>query len=538
MAEADWTCQHCTFFNQNSASKCQACDSERIDFGDVSTPNEDEWSCPMCTHNNKVDLLNCSACLIRNPHAPTFEYHEYAVALDEPTGATSLDVVDSDWVCPACSRSNPVTSLNCVHCHDDQWVDVWSCPHCTHDNPMDSVICWVCEHGQQLFSVGDGHDVPQVQHLATGLAGMEISTHRKPTKLEKHFQDKIIGQKHAISLVARTIRRKEGGWQSEDKPLVFLFLGSSGIGKTEMAKAVSTYLKLKEAGFIRIDMSEYQEKHQVSKFIGSPPGYLGHEDGGQLTEKLKKFPKAVVLFDEVEKAHPDVLTIMLQLFDEGRLTDGKGKTIRGEKAIYFMTSNLGSNAITEFWKEAKKDTEQVKIPENFKQDVIQPILKDHFKRDEFLGRIDETVFFLPFTEQDLVQLVTKEMDKWAKRAKSMHDIKLSWDPSVLKVLATGYNVDYGARSIIHEVDRRIVNSLAELQGENEDIVKGSKIHISVVKDRGSMDSNSQGTSSGANASSEMMTTNPDHKAESATSRAVMKMEVLDCNDCVRIEIRI
>ena len=151
---------------------------------------------------------------------------------------------------------------------------------------------------------------------------------RRKFPIEQRIKQKIIGQEGAIAVVCGAIRRKENGWYDEEHPLVFLFLGSSGIGKTELAKQVADYIhRGKKTGFIRIDMSEYQQKHEVAKFIGSPPGYVGHEDGGQLTKLLRKNPNAVVLFDEIEKAHPDVLTIMLQLFDEGRLTDGQGKTI-------------------------------------------------------------------------------------------------------------------------------------------------------------------------------------------------------------------
>ncbi|XP_069129384.1 mitochondrial disaggregase-like [Argopecten irradians] len=169
---------------------------------------------------------------------------------------------------------------------------------------------------------------------------------RRQFPLEQRLKEHIIGQDGAINTVAAAIRRKENGWYDEDHPLVFLFMGSSGIGKTELAKQCARYLhKDVKKGFIRIDMSEYQEKHEVAKFIGSPPGYVGHEEGGQLTKKLTECPTAVVLFDEVDKAHPDVLTIMLQLFDEGRLTDGKGKTIDCKDAIFIMTSNLASEEI-------------------------------------------------------------------------------------------------------------------------------------------------------------------------------------------------
>lgn len=225
------------------------------------------------------------------------------------------------------------------------------------------------------------------------------------------------------------IRRRENGWYDEEHPLVFLFLGSSGIGKTELAKQVARYLhKDNKKGFIRLDMSEYQEKHEVAKMIGAPPGYIGHDQGGQLTKKLKECPNAVVLFDEVDKAHPDVLTVMLQLFDEGRLTDGQGKTIVCKDAIFVMTSNLASEEIAnhalELRREAKLAAEQreegdeicekVTISRKFKERVVQPILKLHFRRDEFLGRINEMVYFLPFSRPELLSLVTKELDFWSK----------------------------------------------------------------------------------------------------------------------------
>ncbi len=185
---------------------------------------------------------------------------------------------------------------------------------------------------------------------------------RRRFPLEMRLKENIVGQEGAITTVASAIRRKENGWIDDEHPLVFLFLGSSGIGKTELAKQVASYLfkndKLKKA-FIRLDMSEYQEKHEVAKLIGSPPGYIGHDDGGQLTKRLREFPEAVVLFDEVDKAHPDVLTVLLQLFDEGRLTDGKGKTIECKKAIFVMTSNLASTEIAEHAIGLRREAEMI-----------------------------------------------------------------------------------------------------------------------------------------------------------------------------------
>ncbi|XP_071989878.1 mitochondrial disaggregase isoform X2 [Engystomops pustulosus] len=279
---------------------------------------------------------------------------------------------------------------------------------------------------------------------------------RRRFPLEQRLREHIVGQESAIATVGAAIRRKENGWYDEEHPLVFLFLGSSGIGKTELAKQTARYLhKDIKKGFIRLDMSEFQEKHEVAKFIGSPPGYVGHEEGGQLTKKLKECPNAVVLFDEVDKAHPDVLTIMLQLFDEGRLTDGKGKTIECKDAIFIMTCNAGSDEIAQYALQLRQEalemkrsrladnlndiqTEKITISKQFKENVIRPILK----------------------------------------AKQRHDITLIWDREVMDVLADGYNVHYGARSIKHEVDRRVVNQLAAAY-EQDLIPRGCTLRITL-----------------------------------------------------------
>ncbi|XP_012288183.1 caseinolytic peptidase B protein homolog [Orussus abietinus] len=314
---------------------------------------------------------------------------------------------------------------------------------------------------------------------------------RRRFPLEQRLKQHIVGQESAISLVASTIRRKENGWIDENHPLVFLFLGSSGIGKTELAKQIAAYIhKNKTDGFIRLDMSEYQGKHEVAKLIGAPPGYVGHDEGGQLTKMLSKCSTAVVLFDEVDKAHPDVLTVLLQLFDEGRLTDGKGKTIECKNAIFVMTSNLASDEIAQHAMQLREEAERmfavrlnkvsdedqepehIEISRNFKDNVVRPILKAHFHRDEFLGRINEIVYFLPFSRSELIQLVARELEAWAARARDRHMVELKWDREVLSALADGYDVHYGARSIKHEVERRVVNQLAAAH-ERGQIGKGS-----------------------------------------------------------------
>lgn len=321
---------------------------------------------------------------------------------------------------------------------------------------------------------------------------------RRRFPIEQRIRKRIIGQEGAIATVCGAIRRKENGWADEEHPLVMLFLGSSGIGKTELAKQVAEYLhRGNNSGFIRIDMSEYQQKHEVAKLVGSPPGYIGHDDGGQLTAKLRKKPNAVVLFDEVEKAHPDVLTILLQLFDEGRLTDGKGATIECKDALFIMTSNLASDEIADHALQLREEAaavakrrygdqsqdieveETVTISRRFKEKEIRPILKSHFQRDEFLGRINEIVYFLPFSRSELLHLVRMELDRWVKQAKDKHDMDLKFDPVVLDVLADGYNVHYGARSIKHEVERRVVNQLALLH-ENAVLTKGCAVLVTAA----------------------------------------------------------
>ncbi|XP_063112629.1 mitochondrial disaggregase isoform X3 [Cavia porcellus] len=320
---------------------------------------------------------------------------------------------------------------------------------------------------------------------------------RRRFPLEQRLREHIIGQENAITTVGAAIRRKENGWYDEEHPLVFLFLGSSGIGKTELAKQTAKYMhKDAKKGFIRLDMSEFQERHEVAKFIGSPPGYIGHEEGGQLTKKLKQCPNAVVLFDEVDKAHPDVLTIMLQLFDEGRLTDGKGKTIDCKDAIFIMTSNVASDEIAQHALQLRQEaleisrnriaenlgdvqiSDKITISKNFKENVIRPILKAHFRRDEFLGRINEIVYFLPFCHSELIQLVNKELNFWAKRV----------ERRVVNQLAAAYEQDLlpggcTLRITVEDSDKQLLKSPELPQAEKrtpklrlEIIDKDSKTH--------------------------------------------------------------
>lgn len=361
--------------------------------------------------------------------------------------------------------------------------------------PHDYAICYSAKVSS--FYMLSKKDVPlslmdakEAHHKFFGKEGKGFQYRNKEDRqkfpLEVRLQKTLVGQKNAISTVAGQIRRKENGWHSSNHPLVFLFMGSSGIGKTELAKQVAEYLHEGSAeGFIRIDMTEYQHQHEVSKFIGAPPGYAGYDDGGQLTKRLRRCPNAIVLFDEVEKAHPDILTCLLQTFDEGRLTDGKGELVECMDAIFVMTSNLAQREIADEALRARAKMEDPDDPnaaepisDDFKDKVVLPVLKQHFKRDEFIGRINEILFFLPFTDQQLRALARSELTKWKKTAFQRHSIVLEWDKDVEDLLTKAYNLRFGVRSIQHEVERKVVSRLAQAH-ERDHITKGMTVKLAV-----------------------------------------------------------
>lgn len=273
--------------------------------------------------------------------------------------------------------------------------------------------------------------------------------------LEETLEKRVIGQPFAVKAVAEAIRRARAGLQDPLKPIgTFLFLGPTGVGKTELAKALAEQLFNQEDAIIRLDMSEYMEKHSVSKLIGSPPGYVGYEEGGQLTEMLRRRPYSVVLLDEIEKAHHDVFNILLQIFDEGRITDSKGRRVNCKNALFIMTSNLGSAELLEKAHGSKELLTKEGILE-----ILEPILKIHF-RPEFLNRIDEILPFLPLKEPDMERIALIQLAQLKIRLQE-REIKLSWTPEVLAYLAKeGYDPSFGARPLKRLIQQNIVNLLS------------------------------------------------------------------------------
>jgi ATP-dependent Clp protease ATP-binding subunit ClpB len=286
---------------------------------------------------------------------------------------------------------------------------------------------------------------------------------QKLIHMEERLHARVVGQDEAVRAVANAIRRARAGLQDPNRPLgSFVFLGPTGVGKTELARALAEFLFDDEHAMIRIDMSEYQEKHTVSRMIGAPPGYVGYEEAGQLTEAVRRRPYSVVLFDEIEKAHPEVLNVLLQLLDDGRLTDGKGRTVDFKNAVIIMTSNLGSQYIAE----ASSMTEpSEELPEGVRRQVMEA-LRQHF-RPEFLNRIDEVIFFHTLSLAHMTQIIDIQIRSLLKRLedRKIH-VELS-DAAKRYLVAEGYDLRYGARPLKRTIQRQVLDPLAlrVLQGE-------------------------------------------------------------------------
>ncbi len=327
----------------------------------------------------------------------------------------------------------------------------------------------------------NAEDIAEIVSKWTGIpvSKMLQGEKEKLLSLEKELHKRVIGQDEAIAAVADAVRRSRAGLQDSKKPIgSFLFLGTTGVGKTELARALAEFLFNDENLLTRIDMSEYQERHSVSRLIGAPPGYIGYEEGGQLTETVRRKPYSVVLLDEIEKAHPDVFNILLQVLDDGRLTDNKGRTVNFKNTIIIMTSNVGSHIIQENLQHLNANNKE-EILENTKQQVFSLLRKTI--RPEFLNRIDELIMFSPLNMEEIRQIVMLQFDHILKMLKN-DEIKLTISDDAINWIAEiGFDPQYGARPIKRIMQKWILNELSRqiLEGK---ISKNQHIVIEKAKD--------------------------------------------------------
>jgi ATP-dependent Clp protease ATP-binding subunit ClpB len=308
------------------------------------------------------------------------------------------------------------------------------------------------KEGALLKEEVDAEEIAQIVARWTGIPVSRLleGEMEKLLRMEERLHERVVGQDDALRAVANAVRRSRAGLQDPNRPIgSFIFLGPTGVGKTELARALAEFLFDDERSMVRIDMSEYQEKHTVSRLVGAPPGYVGYEEGGQLTEAVRRRPYSVVLFDEIEKAHSEVFNVLLQLLDDGRLTDGQGRTVDFRNTVVIMTSNLGN----ELWlgDQATRDT--------VTRDMVTRLLQAHF-RPEFLNRIDEIVIFHPLTREHLAEIVDIQLGRVAKLL-AERGFTLEVSEAAREYLAeVGYDPDFGARPLKRAIQRELQDALA------------------------------------------------------------------------------
>lgn len=311
----------------------------------------------------------------------------------------------------------------------------------------------------------NANDIAEVVAKWTGIpvSRMLQSEREKLMRLEEEIGKMLIGQKEAVTAVSDAVRRSRAGLQDENKPIgSFIFLGPTGVGKTELAKSLAKVLFDDEKAITRIDMSEFQEKHTVSRLVGAPPGYVGYDEGGQLTEAVRRKPYSIVLLDEIEKAHPDVFNVLLQVLDDGRLTDNKGRTANFKNTIIIMTSNMGAETILENFEDLSQlgEKHRADIIETTKVEVFE-MLKDNL-RPEFLNRIDDKIMFLPLTKEE-IKLIANLLLKKVRKNLAARNIKIELDDSAMNLLADlGYDPQFGARPLKRVIEKELVNELSRL----------------------------------------------------------------------------
>jgi ATP-dependent Clp protease ATP-binding subunit ClpB len=334
------------------------------------------------------------------------------------------------------------------------------------------------KHGAVLKEEITEEDIAKVVSRWTGIpvSKMLESETKKLALLEEELEKRVVGQKEAIKAVANAIRRSRAGISEAERPIgSFMFLGPTGVGKTELAKSLAQVLFNDEKSLIRVDMSEYMESHSVSKIVGSPPGYVGYEEGGQLTEIVRRRPYSVILFDEIEKAHPQVFNIMLQILDEGHLTDAKGRKVNFKNTVIIMTSNIGSDIIYRSGLGFKEGEEKEFLSEKEIESKVMVILRENFK-PEFLNRLDDIIIFHPINKAMLKSIINLQLKKVVKRLKKQN-IKILISPQAKNYLAKkGYDPAYGARPLKRIIQSKILDKLA-LQIIEGEIKEGQRVKI-------------------------------------------------------------
>ena len=339
------------------------------------------------------------------------------------------------------------------------------------------------QQGHALINEEVGsEEIAEIVSRWTGIpvTRMLQSEREKLLELEKELHKRVIGQDEAIVAISDAIRRSRAGLSDVGKPIgSFIFLGTTGVGKTELAKALAEFLFNDENSMVRIDMSEYQERHAVSRLIGAPPGYVGYDEGGQLTEKVRRKPYSVVLLDEIEKAHPDVFNILLQVLDDGRLTDNKGRTADFKNTIIIMTSNIGSNLIQEKF-DRINDNNWDETIEKSKKEVFE-LLKRSIK-PEFLNRIDEIIMFNPLTKKEIKEITELQIKQLTARL-SENSITLNVSEKAISLIAEqGYDPLFGARPVKRVIQHDILNELSKMILAG-DVSKEKPILLDVEKDK-------------------------------------------------------
>src|SRR5438132_1426011 len=327
--------------------------------------------------------------------------------------------------------------------------------------------------GKYLKEEVDAEDIAEIVAKWTGIpvSKMLESERERLTRLEAELAQRVVGQPEALAAVANAVRRARAGLQDPNRPTgSFIFLGPTGVGKTETARALAEFLFDDEKAMVRLDMSEYMEKHAVARMIGAPPGYVGYEEGGQLTEAVRRRPYAVVLFDEIEKAHPDVFNVLLQILDDGRLTDSQGRTVDFRNTVLIMTSNIGSQYILEM---GTQNWEQVETK-------VLELLRQTF-RPEFLNRVDDVIIFRPLSSQDIAKIVDLQI-KRVERLVAERKLRLEVMPAAKQlIVAEGYDPVYGARPLKRAIQRRVQNPLAMAVLEGQ-YTEGDTVRVDRAKD--------------------------------------------------------